>query len=393
MNLTKPSLQYASIVLFSAVLLFACRKTASDTNEPGIINPVDTVLVSKLFERLQFNNPVKRGASAPGILTHSSLRKSFKDTLHLVDAVKIPVEFLHMDTTKNVAGLYVSYQGGSFYYVAAELQEAEENDTVSVILIGFDPTDLELPVSFNITLTPYDKTGRPIDQITVPVKMDKSNDDPNKPGICGLDLPPGDYWNWSMSYILDKDIDKGYSFMNYPNKVHGAGGQFIKGCCKDGKSFYNTICAVDTASQRRLHFPTFFQFPEESFNFSSNGTYDRTTIQETANPNPPASNFCGNGKGVVDFKSSIVIYIGKWSITSVTVPTDLKFFYTKRNYLTLQTTSSSGGGGYGNPGGILHYLDCRYLMLILPDREGGGQHLYKIYKRKGPNNPEWFLMT
>ncbi|MEJ7738287.1 MAG: hypothetical protein WKF97_12735 [Chitinophagaceae bacterium] len=74
------------------------------------------------------------------------------------------------------------------------------------------------------------------------------------------------------------------------------------------------------------------------------------------------------------------------------LPSDLKFFYTQRNYLTLQTTSSSGGG-YGNPGGILHYLDCRYLMLILPDREGSNQHLFKIYKRKGPNNPEWLLMT
>lgn len=392
MKLPKPLLLSASIAIFCSVLLFACRKTASGTNEPGSVSPADTVNVSKLFERLQFNNPLKRGAKAPGISTHSSLKKSFKDTLHLVDAVKIPVEFLHEDTTKNVAGLYVSYEGGSFYYVAPELQEAEANDTVSVILMGFDPTGLKLPLSFNITLTPYDKSGRPIDQITVPVKIEPSNDDPNKPGLCGLDLPPGDYWDWSMSYILDKNIDKGYSFMNYPNKVHGAGGQFIKGCCKDGKSFYNINCAGDVLSQRSLHFPTFFQFPEESFNFSSDGSYDRSTIQVTANPDPTTSNFCGSGEGVVDLKSTIVLYLGKWSIRSVTIPADLKFFYTTRNYITLQTTSSSGGG-YGNPGGILHYLDCRYLMLIQPDNEGGGQHLYKIYKRKGPNNPDWFLMT
>ncbi len=102
-----------------------------------------------------------------------------------MDAVKIPIEFLHEDTTKNVAGIYVGFPGGSFYYVAAELQESEENDTVSIILMGFDPTGLELPLSFDITIMPYSESGEPIDQITVPVKIEESNDDPNKPGLCG----------------------------------------------------------------------------------------------------------------------------------------------------------------------------------------------------------------
>lgn len=392
MKLTKQSLMNLGVAVFCALVLFACRKTDSVPENTVPVTPTDTATLSLLFERLLFDSSLKKPGKAPGASTSSSLKKSFKDTLYLVDQVKLPVEFLHEDTTKNVAGLYVSYQGGSFYYVAAELQESVENDTVSVILMGFDPTDLVLPVSFDITITPYDESGQPIDQITVPVKIEESNDDPNKPGLCGLDLPPGDYWDWSMSYILDKDIDKGYSFMNHPKKVHGAGGQFIKGCCKNGISSYDIICANDAASHISLHFPTFFTFPEESFNFKNDGTYDRSTIQETANPDPPASNFCGSGEGVVIFKSRIVLYVGNWTIRSVTVPTDLNFFYTQRNYLTLQTTSSSGSG-YGNPGGILHYLDCRYLMLILPDLEGFGQHLYKIYKRKGPNNPDWFLMT
>jgi len=391
MKFTYQILAYVCMVVFFGLLSSSCSKTSDEKNIVAV-DPADTVLISNLFDRLQFLNSNKIAGKSPGSPTGSSLKKSFKDTLYLADAVKIPINFLHLSGTPNMAGLYLSYQGGSFYYVIPELKEPKENDTVSIIMMGFDPTGLQFPISFNITITPYDKGGQPIDQITVPVKIDASNDDPNKPGLCGLDLPPGDYWDWSMSYILDKSAANGFSFMNYPTMVHGAGGQFIKGCCKNGISFYNTLCASDTASQRSLHFPTFFIFPEESFNFSSNGTYDRTTIQENANPDPPSTNFCAGGEGVVEFKSTIVLYVGKWTIKRVTVPTDLKFFYTQRNYLTLQTTSSSGGG-YGNPGGILHYLDCRYLMLILPDPEGFGKHLFKIYKRKGPNNPDWFLMT
>ena len=36
-------------------------------------------------------------------------------------------------------------------------------------------------------------------------------------------------------------------------------------------------------------------------------------------------------------------------------------------------------GGYGNGGGVIHYLNCNSLVLIQQDLEGFGQHLYKIY--------------
>ena len=302
-------------VLSSAMMQAGCSKPNSDEDAPPPLVQAEPGVASELFDQLQFQNAVKKQGKVPAAPATTSLKKSFKDTLRLVEGIRIPIEFLHTGNTQNVAGMYVGSAGGSFYYVAAELKDSTDNDTVSVILMGFNKLNMTFPISFNITITPYDGAGAPIHEYTVPVKIEEPNDDPSKPSACGgLVLRPGEDWNWIMSYALGPNNTDGFVFMNYPLKKHGAGGQFIKGCCVNGKSFYNINCAGDTASQRSLLFPTYFQFPEESFRFKNDGTYDRLTIQDNANPDPPASNFCGNGKGVVIFKGTLGTYLGKWTI-------------------------------------------------------------------------------
>ena len=55
-------------------------------------------------------------------------------------------------------------------------------------------------------------------------------------------------------------------------------------------------------------------------------------------------------------------------------------------------TKSSTGTGYGNPGGIIHQLDCELgaLILIQPIGEGSGTYLLKAYVRKKLGVPSWY---
>ena len=56
------------------------------------------------------------------------------------------------------------------------------------------------------------------------------------------------------------------------------------------------------------------------------------------------------------------------------------------------TYNTSNGTGYGNPGGIIHQLDCKIgsLVLVQADREGGGRHLIKIYTRRKSGTSPWY---
>ena len=399
-------LKFSCLVMLCSVFILACKKGEPDAN-PGPGTPTDTTTVedvNNVSDHLQFLGSTKKQGKIPAAPAGgSSLKISIKDTLYLVEGMKIPVKFLHQDTTKNVAGVYVQVHGlfigstggpldATHYYDVPELTETAENDTVSVILIGFDPTDFKFPLSFTVTITPYDPSGQPLDVTEVPVTVVELKDDPKKSGNCGLVLPDGDFWAWDLSYILTDPYDGTFSFYSDPRVIFGKGGQNIKGCCVNGVSDYGATCLQkDSIYEKRLHFSTYYQIRSETFTFYDNGTFLRQTFEGTANPFPDESDFCGSGPGVVHEKLNHTVYNGNWTMNKMTVPPDLKPYYDTRNYLTLQTTSSTGGG-YGNPGGIVHQLDCRIgvLALIQLDREGFGQHLYKFYYRVSPGDLPWY---
>jgi hypothetical protein len=56
------------------------------------------------------------------------------------------------------------------------------------------------------------------------------------------------------------------------------------------------------------------------------------------------------------------------------------------------TSSTPANSGFGNSGGVIHYLDCTtgVLVLIAVDPEGFGQHLYKVYQRKKFSARPWY---
>ncbi len=420
MKIIKPFLKFSCMTVFCGMLLLACTSDDPETNpEPEILDLATVEGLDSLSDHLTFASAEKIEGKVPSAPAGvSSLKFSIQDTLHLIPGVFMPVKFLHDELT-NVAGVYIQvrhFSGSTnlvteatHYYDVPEVPGTAESDSISVIMVGFDPSDFVDPVgvppagaplpTFEIAITPYDPNGQPLDATVVPVVVEDMNDnDPN--GTCGLVLPEGEYWDWSMSYIPSNPWDGDFEFLSSPLDLF-KGVQNINGCCgADGNSYYGATCLnLDSTYQRTLPFTTFYLIAHESFIFSDNGTYTRRTQENSANPVPEESNFCDGIAGNVEIKFAKIDYTGNWTVDNVAIPPGYlvnPFFgsitYTTRDRLSLQGTSSTTpGGGFGNPGGIIHLLDCKFgLILIQTDNEGFGQHLYKFYFRRKPGDKVWF---
>jgi hypothetical protein len=365
--------------MFCIAGMLSCEKDPDVPDDPnGTGGLADTI-----SNHLQFNSAIKNPGTIPTGPAASSLFISVEDTIYLVDQVKQSIKFLHTDTTKNVAGIYLQVHTGTgsatdtfatYYYNVPEEPEMAASDTVSAILIGIDPAGLAIPLIFYVTITPYDKNGQPIATAIRPVKLIAISDIGNNAGPCNLVTLPGEKWLWNMSYTVNPN--GGFSFYNDPNKIWGSAGQIINGSCCNGHSVYG-ICPGDSVTNASLVFNTVFMYPEESFTFLQNGTFARTTMQLANDPFPSESDFCGTGPGVVRERRTVVNYAGNWTLDATT------------KNLQLQTTSSTGFG-WGNPGGIIHQLDCSSLVMIQIDREGGGNNLYKFYTRISATGIRWY---
>jgi hypothetical protein len=364
--------------------------------------------VDKISDHMLFVGSTIKEGNSPSAPGGSSLKISIEDTLHLAAGIPVPVKFLH-DKLTNIGGAYIQVHSwsastnavvyGTYHFDVPELAETNENDTVSIIMVAFDPTDFELPLPIDITITPYDENGQPLDKTEVPVVVD----DPITSGECGL-VQPGSYWEWEHSYILNLDyvhtwINFGaypdlpdstsvYAYYYAPEKLWG-GNQMVKGCCNNGNSAYSASC-LNTESERVLLFLTYYQQDYESIEFRDNGTFHRVTMENSAKPAPDKTHFCNDIAGVVDITSNNVSHEGNWTITpKVTV--SVRNIYEEEDrtvdYLRLQGTSSTGGG-WGNPGGAIIRLSCNQLILLQLDQEGGTNDLWKIYKRS--TGERWF---
>jgi hypothetical protein len=389
------SIKFACTIILCGALMLTCRKpeTNPGDGEPSDppANTTNAVNADTISNHLRFFNAVKKQGTIPKGPVASSLKISFKDTLYLAGELKQPFKFLHEDTTKNVAGVYIQVHGsagGTFYYDVPEVPDIATSDTVSVILIGIDPKGLidpsgvppaGAPFNFEITIVPHDKDGEPLGEATRPVQISTPIENPL--GTCGLITKPGDYWDWEISYVADPNSSIGEtSFLNSPDKLWGLTGQNIQGCCANGVSAYTANCAVE--NQRSLNFQTFFGWPDEVYKFIENGTYAGQSDYFSAIPDPQGSDFCSTGDGVVHEKLNRNFLEGNWTITTLANPVNGDSLY-----LTAQGTTAIGAAA--SPTGIIRALNCFLLVLIEPDHEGGNAELVKFYYRKSPDSPYW----
>jgi len=89
------------------------------------------------------------------------------------------------------------------------------------------------------------------------------------------------------------------------------------------------------------------------------------------------------------------IFISKWTITAANIPANAPVWLKRATQqLNLQTISTTppGSTSFGNPGGVIHQLDCKrgVLILVQLDREGGGNHLIKYYFSTKKGSVTWY---
>lgn len=409
-------------MLFCGMLiLLSCNPdepVAEPEPEPKLLLSALTVEeIDTLSDHMRFLGSTVKAGNMLAAPSGSSLKISIQDTLYLPSGIPMAVKFLHDELT-NVAGAYIqvhSWNGstnavvnGTYHFDVPELKESAESDTVSVIMVGFDPDGLVgVPPagapSFDITIAPYDESGQPLDKTEVPVVVD----DPTGSDACGL-VMPGTRWEWEHSDILNLEYvhtwinfnaaypdlpDSGKIFLyHYAPEILWGGDQLIKGCCGNGHSYYSASCLGDSLTERYLLFPTYYQQVYESIEFNSNGTFHRITREVNATPAPIESDFCNDIVGTVYRKANKIDYRGNWTITpNVAVTIDHLYEQEDRivDYLRLQTTSSTDFG-WGNPGGAVIRLSCNQLMLLQPAGEGVAGDLWKVYKRVGEDGATWW---
>ena len=388
MKYTKPFAAFLFVVFIVGLMQQACRKTDEDpASPPGNVNlpGATSTNADSLSDHLLFDAVTKRSGIIPsGPPSNGSIQISIKDTLYLVDQLPRVIKFRHIDVTKNVSGVFIQVlingSASTFYYDVPELKNMSSSDTISVITIGINPADLRKPQTAEIKIVPYDKNKQPIVQITRPLKVDEKRVDLSTANSCGLDLGPTMYWSWECSFTPD-NID---AFFNTPGKVHSPEGQDIQGSCCNGFTRYPTDCPGDTAGvfRRRLHFATYYQINFETFQFFGSGTFLRVTEEDSPVPLPAQSNFCAGGNGLILPSIKDTRYNGNWTISRSVIPPNKPTWLPGSDslQLTLRTTSSIGTG-FGNPGGIIHQLDCKMgsLVLVQLSREGSNGHLIKVY--------------
>lgn len=362
-----------TLLILSAVIC-ACKKNGSTPGDTPTGNSANADTISN---RLLFLSATKLNGSMPGGPSGSSLKISFADTLFLADEFKVPVKFLHEDTTKNVAGaliqVYAGGTAGTFYFDVPEVPDLANNDTVSVVLVGIDIEGLTtggVPPAgapFEIKIAPYDENGQQLGEVTRPLDVSSPKSEPT--GTCGLITTGGDVWEWEYSYTLGPNAD---DFFNSPLKVWGLDGQIIQGCCTNGTSDYTPNCA--TNNKRDLVFQTYFNWNREIYMFLNDGTYVGVSDYLSTTPAPEESDFCGNDRGIVHEQFKVSFPEGTWSVDAsghLSAPGDI----------AVSTAAP--------PNGDIEILNCRYLTVVQRDLEGGGRNLAKFYRRINPSKPRW----
>ncbi|WP_276373922.1 hypothetical protein [Chryseolinea sp. H1M3-3] len=382
----------ASICFFVLLgsFLFSCEKT-----DPAPENPVEdsgSTNADTIANHLLFSNATKIAGKIPVGPVGSSLKISIEDTLSLVDKFRVPVKFLHEDTTKNVAGVYVQIHVGAsdatFYYDVPEVSDVASNDTVSLILIGIDREELiegraaqalgNFPsdVRFELTFIPYDVKGQTLGQVKVPVYI--SNPVGDISGECGLANGIGEYWVWGMSYISDPVDPTKLTFFNSRERIWGLKSQLIEGCCTNGESAYTPNCRDE--NKHKLAFQAYFNWPNELYQFYEWGEYNGMSEFLAADPDPNASDFCGFRDGVVREHLDRRFLEGTWKVTS-------------DSFLeTLGTTTPQIGNLAARPLGKIVQLDCNYLIIEQTDLEDHNRILVKFYVRWDSDDFDWFAL-
>ena len=118
-------------------------------------------------------------------------------------------------------------------------------------------------------------------------------------------------------------------------------------------------------------------------------------MEDSPIPLPVESDFCAGGSGMVKESLKHTTYDGTFQVQPFTLSAQqtnsmtigLKYAQYKLNLLT----TGGSGVGFGNPGGVIHQLDCGSGSLTLVQLDPQGMSpLFKFYGARSVGEPRWY---
>ncbi|HET6542793.1 MAG TPA: hypothetical protein VFG46_20040 [Chryseolinea sp.] len=371
--LTRPS--YLFMVMLASLFYASCSDpeeeiaTPTQQQQQQEQEEIPQADIESFLESLGFTNSSKVIGSAPTVTNTSIIKMDSKDTIYTMPGQKIPVRISHPEAIA-LHGVYIASKNSTFY-LDVPLDEEEDSDTVSVIIIEF-PEDDDVPNDVPLEIIPYDQSKNPVDIVERIITIEEQ-----KNGGCDF-LKDGDTtsigppeWKWHYTVVFDHNGDP--KFVNAPGRVFAAN-QEPTGCCEDG-----TVCPIlkkDPVTNTwkyeynsKVKAQTSYSIEFEFFTFFKDGTFRRSTMENIRNFNAQTTDWCGHIPAY-NTRDSYVDYYG----THDYVPGD-----TNIRYITTRSACDDPNGicGYGSRPGDLKF-SC-HTMTITAGVEGTREE--RMYRR------------
>ena len=364
----------ARLAVLALLFLFCCSDPVEDEVTPKQEQKEEITQdqADALLETFSFTAAApKITGSVPTVTNTSLIKTNNRDTIYVLPGIKNLIRLSHPES-RPIKGLYFAAKGSSFYYDVA-IDDEEDSDTVSVILFEINPEEIEPPYDIPIEITAYDDNSQPIDIIERTITVEKPHE-----GDCGI-LQPGDTanidvlqggWFWEWTVLLNPDGQP--AFINAPARQFFST-QTHSGCC-DGSACPALVIDPNTHQAEWIYdseftVTTYYTILLEYFNFFTNGTFHRFTVEGQSAINADDTDWC-NGVPAFSYYRDDVYYYGTHDYTPGS------------NRISYATTHSDcadplGLCGYGSRGGQLTF-SC-HAMIITAGSES--QKEIRMYRK------------
>lgn len=258
MKLLWKNFRSLTIVLASILLMLtACSEDNGLVDNPGPgSNPPQTGDPDKITQDLTFVNASMKTGTMPTPNGTVADLKIDRDTLFWVEGIKGIVSLLKPEGF--IIQTFSAQVEGSDSYIEASFDTENESDSIVVLSFEFDPSDWDLPLTFDLKIVPTDGSGTPLDEIDVPVVIE----DPYNGNPCRNNFFITNPANFIWLYTTRNG--ELYEQLHVPNHIQST----ANGCClgSSGDSEFGDciglpthgIVDTETGSTRILQMLEFF---------------------------------------------------------------------------------------------------------------------------------------
>lgn len=349
------------------------------TNDPGDVDDDDDDIISldpdELLERFIILDATENTGTLqiPGNLTDRISYNHWMDSLWLIKdiEVRVGIKFLK-EAFSGSSHFYFQVDGGE-KYLDILADERESNDSTGVFYMGFDPENLELPISFKVKIALHDDSGNQIEMIeSVVTVLDPENKD------CDLEHPHN-YWRWVYT-VMDGMVEMAPGF--------GRGvATHVTGCCNDtGESVDCIESFIEEDDWIRLEGYSAYIINHEILEFTSSSVSgELEEYVQNLNPSPEETNFCtGNLLYNIDVRENLF-----WGDYTFDASSGLLEFQNLESRVTLVDFFGQEYPWYDqmfiSESAKYEVIGCHYLMET-SSREGAS--VIRLFERVGEHEDE-----